>query len=145
MEQDVSLGLAIFVEHGREREAADFYGSAFGARQFQAHHIDGALAGVEMRLGATVIAVAGANPRREAEPSRGGPFFPKVAGGVSTIIQLTVPDIDGCFAQAIAAGATLRDEVQTDVAGRRVASLFDPFGHIWVLIERDASAGRRAA
>ncbi|WID95503.1 hypothetical protein QO058_22480 [Bosea vestrisii] len=55
-----------------------------------------------------------------------------------------MPDIEACFAQAIVAGAALRDRVQTDVEGRRVASLFDPFGHIWVLIERQEGPTRVA-
>lgn len=138
MEQSIGVGLTIFVQHGREQQAADFYSEAFEARQLKTYRVDGEIAGVDMLLGGTRISVAGSNPRREEEPSYGGPFFPKAAGAVSTIVQLTVPDIEACFAQAIVAGAALRDRVQTDVEGRRVASLFDPFGHIWVLIERQA-------
>jgi PhnB protein len=149
MEHTIGVGLTVFVQHGREQQAADFYSEAFEARQLRKHNVDGELAGVEMLIGGTRISVAGSNPRREEEPSYGGPFFPKAAGAVSTIIQLTVPDIEACFAQAIVAGAALRDRVQTDIEGRRVASLFDPFGHIWVLIERQAetagvSSGRLA-
>ncbi|RXT53159.1 hypothetical protein B6S44_20760 [Bosea sp. Tri-44] len=142
MEQTIGLGLAIFVQHGREQQAADFYSEAFEARQLKAYRVDGEIAGVDMLMGGTRISVAGSNPRREEEPSYGGPFFPKAAGAVSTIVQLTVPDIEACFAQAIVAGAALRDRVQTDVEGRRVASLFDPFGHIWVLIERQVESAR---
>lgn len=138
MEHSIGVGLTVFVQHGREQQAADFYSEAFEARQLKAYRVDGELAGVEMLIGRTRVCVAGSNPRREEEPSYGGPFFPKAAGAVSTIIQLTVPDIEACFAHAIVAGAALRDRVQTDVEGRRVASLFDPFGHIWVLIERQA-------
>ncbi|MCV9937502.1 VOC family protein [Boseaceae bacterium BT-24-1] len=142
MEQSIGVGLTIFVQHGREQEAADFYSEAFEARQLKTYRVDGELAGVDMLMGGTRISVAGSNPRREEEPSYGGPFFPKAAGAVSTIVQLTVPDIEACFAQAIVAGAALRDRVQTDVEGRRVASLFDPFGHIWVLIERQTESAR---
>ena len=138
MEHSIGVGLTVFVQHGREQQAADFYSEAFAARQLRKYRVEGELAGVEMLIGTTRVSVAGSNPRREEEPSYGGPFFPKAAGAVSTIIQLTVPDIEACFAQAIVAGAALRDRVQADVEGRRVASLFDPFGHIWVLIERQA-------
>lgn len=138
MKQTIGLGLAIFVQHGREQEAADFYSEAFEARQLKTYRVDGELAGVEMLIGGTRVSVAGSNPRREEEPSYGGPFFPKAAGAVSMTILLTVPDIEICFAQAIVAGAALRDRVQTDTEGRRVASLFDPFGHIWMLSERQA-------
>lgn len=145
MEHSIGVGLTVFVQHGREQQAADFYSEAFEARQLKTHRIDGELAGVEMLIGGTRVSVAGSNPRREEEPSYGGPFFPKAAGAVSTIIQLTVPDIEACFAQAIVAGAALRDRVQTDVDGRRVASLFDPFGHIWMLTERQREAEKVSA
>ncbi|AZO78833.1 MULTISPECIES: VOC family protein [unclassified Bosea (in: a-proteobacteria)] len=142
MEQSIGVGLTIFVQHGREQQAADFYSEAFEARQLKTYRVDGELAGVDMLMGGMRVSVAGSNPRREEEPSYGGPFSPKAAGAVSTIVQLTVPDIEACFAQAIVAGAALRDRVQTDVEGRRVASLFDPFGHIWVLIERQTEPAR---
>jgi len=145
MEQSIGVGLTIFVQHGREQQAADFYSEAFEARQLKTYRVDGELAGVDMLMGGTRISVAGSNPRREEEPSYGGPFFPKAAGAVSTIVQLTVADIEACFAQAIVAGAALRDRVQTDVEGRRVASLFDPFGHIWVLIERQEGPARASS
>ena len=142
MEQSIGLSLAIFVQHGREQEAADFYSEAFEARQLKTHRVDGELAGVEMLIGGTRVSVAGSKPRREEEPSYGGPFFPKAAGAVSMTILLTVPDIEICFAQAIVAGAALRDRVQTDTEGRRVASLFDPFGHIWMLTEREVDTDK---
>lgn len=142
MEQSIGLGLAIFVQQGREQEAADFYSEAFEARQLKTHRIDGELAGVEMLIGGTRVSVAGANPLREEEPPYGGPFFPKAAGAVSMTILLTVPDIEVCFAQAIVAGAALRDRVKTDTEGRRVASLFDPFGHIWMLTEREVDTDK---
>ena len=94
MEHSIGVGLTVFVQHGREQQAADFYSEAFEARQLRKHRVDGELAGVEMLIGATRVSVAGSNPRREEEPSYGGPFFPKAAGAVSTIIQLTVPDIE---------------------------------------------------
>ncbi|ULJ82663.1 hypothetical protein MF410_34020 (plasmid) [Rhizobium sp. C104] len=47
--------------------------------------------------------------------------------------------------RAVAAGAVLRDEIQTDTLSRRVASIFDPFGHIWALVERKAAGMSLAA
>ncbi len=46
---------------------------------------------------------------------------------------------------ALSAGAGIRDEIQTDVIGRRVASIFDPFGHIWSLVERKTEGMSLAA
>ncbi|MBK0023973.1 VOC family protein [Ochrobactrum sp. S46] len=109
--ENMNIRLSLFVEHGREREAANFYQAAFGAQEFDTYAIDGVLAGVAMRFGDLIVTVAGSNPNRENMPSHGGPFFPKQAGAV------------------------VRDEIQTDTLGRRMASAFDPFGHIWALVE----------
>lgn len=43
------------------------------------------------------------------------------------------------------AGATVRDPAQLDAAGRTVATVFDPAGHIWALIERKAMDMAKAA
>jgi uncharacterized glyoxalase superfamily protein PhnB len=145
MIEDTSIQLSLFVEHGREREAANFYAAAFGAQEVDTYSIDGALAGVAMLFGELPVTVAGSNPNREKMPSYGGPFFPKQAGAVSTILQLNVGDIDAVFPRAIAAGAVVRDEIQPDTLGRRVASIFDPFGHIWAIVERKAETASLAA
>nr|WP_314094652.1 VOC family protein [uncultured Shinella sp.] len=136
MTDEISFEMSLFVEHGREQEAADFYGAAFGATVVEPYSLDGVLMGFAMRFGAMPVAVAGSNPRREENPSYGGPFFPKAAGSVSAIFTLTVGDIESTMQRAIEAGAVTRDVVQVDVLGRRVASVFDPFGHIWALVER---------
>lgn len=145
MSADVIVELSLFVEHGREREAANFYTAAFGAQEENTNDIDGALAAVEMRFGNLPVWAAGSNPNREKSPSYGGPFFPKEAGAVSTIFQLKVGNIVGVMQRALSAGAVIRDEIQTDVIGRRVASIFDPFGHIWALVERQAECMSLAA
>ncbi|ABD85698.1 VOC family protein [Rhodopseudomonas palustris] len=145
MTEDISVEFSLFVEHGREREAANFYAAAFGAREVGTYDIDGVLGAVEMRFGNLPVWVAGAHPKRETAPSYGGPFFPKAPGAVSTIFQLKVGSIDGAMQRALAAGAVIRDDIQTDTTGRRVASIFDPFGHIWALVQRKAAEVSRAA
>ena len=136
MTDEISIEISLFVEHGREQEAADFYVAAFGAEVVEPYNVDGVLMGLAMRFGAMPVAVAGSNPRREKNPSYGGPFFPKAAGSVSAVFTLNVCDIERMMQQAVEAGALVRDVVQIDVLGRRVASIFDPFGHIWALVER---------
>ncbi|TRL34387.1 VOC family protein [Methylosinus sporium] len=138
MTEDISVEFSLFVEHGREREAANFYAAAFGASEADTYDIDGVLAAVELRFGNLLAWVAGSNPNREKTPSYGGPFFPKAPGAVSTIFQIKVGNIDDAMRRAVAAGAVIRDEIQTDATGRRVASVFDPFGHIWALVQRKA-------
>lgn len=145
MTEDISVEFSLFVEHGREREAAKFYAAAFGAQEENTTDIDGVLAAVEMRFGNLQVWVAGSNPNREKSPSYGGPFFPKEPGAVSTIFQLKVGNIESVMQRAVTAGAVIRDEIQTDMIGRRVASIFDPFGHIWALVERKSEGMSLAA
>lgn len=145
MSNEISVTLALVIEQGREQEAADFYTAAFGAQLVETHSHDGELTGFDMLLGITPISVAGANPRREADPALGGPFFPKAAGAVSAALRLTVADLDAVVSQAVAAGATIRDAAQIDDRGGRSAAVFDPFGHIWGLSERITEASRLAA
>lgn len=145
MSEEISVGLSVFVQHGRQQEAADFYTAAFGAQQGEVHHHDGELMAVEMLFGSTPVAVVGSNPKREADPALGGPFFPKAPGAVSTVLRLTVGNLGEVFSAAVAAGATFRDEIGPDSTGSRSASVFDPFGHLWGLTERKAKASRLAA
>ncbi|ULJ82662.1 hypothetical protein MF410_34015 (plasmid) [Rhizobium sp. C104] len=69
MTEAISVEFSLFVEHGREREAANFYAAAFGAQEVDTYSIDGVLAGVVMRLWEMGVTVAGSNPNREKEPS----------------------------------------------------------------------------
>lgn len=143
-DDEIALAATIFVEHGREQEAVDFYRAAFNATRTKAHSIDDDLAAVDLMVGGTTFSVCGANPRREAEPFRGGPFFPKANGAVSTAFNLEVSDADAVLRKAIAAGAVVRYGLDVTDDGRRGASFFDPFGHIWGIVER-APARKRAA
>lgn len=141
----VSVALSLFVEHGRQQEAADFYVAAFGAQSVQTHSHEGQVIAVDLQLGTLDLSVVGANPKRQTTPSLGGPFHPQAAGAVSAALRLTVDDIDAVFAEALIAGATVRDAIGPDVTGSRSASLFDPFGHVWGLSQRKAEDAQLAA
>ncbi|MGI6853913.1 glyoxalase superfamily protein [Mesorhizobium sp. 1B3] len=145
-DEEMSLTLTIFVEHGRQQEAALFFEAALGAVQTQAHHLrDGELMALDMRIGDRTISICGSNPHREAEPSRGGPFFLKEKGSGSTIFRLDVRDAAVVLKRAVAAGATIRNAPELADNGHRVAAFFDPFGHIWGLHEKSAAMNRQAA
>lgn len=135
-EKDLSLGLTIFIEHGRQAEAVRFYEAAFDTSSTAFYSPDNRWIGFDLRVGDNAISIAGANPRREAEPSRGGPFFPKEKGAVNVVLRLTVNDAEEALHRAIVAGATVRDKLQVSIEGFRVATFFDPFGHIWAITER---------
>jgi uncharacterized glyoxalase superfamily protein PhnB len=54
-------------------------------------------------------------------------------------------DVDDVVARAEAAGATVREAVQTFVTGDRFGSIVDPFGQRWAVMTRveDVSAEER--
>lgn len=129
----MSIELSSFVEHGREREAADFYLAAFGAQELDTFSIEGALAGVRMQFG-ELPTIVGSNPNRERMSSRGGPFFPKAAGEISAMVQLHTDDVEGILERAVAAGARIRGGLDTDGQSRRVATTSTPsttFGRLY--------------
>jgi uncharacterized glyoxalase superfamily protein PhnB len=138
-DKNLSLSLTIFIEHGRQAEAVRFYEEAFDTSSTAIYGPDNQWVGFDLRVGDTVISIAEANPRREAEPWRGGPFFPKEKGAVNVILRLAVSNVEDVLHRAIVAGATVRDKSQVSIDGFRVATFFDPFGHIWAVTERSPS------
>ncbi|WP_438278932.1 glyoxalase superfamily protein [Nitrobacter sp.] len=138
-ENDLSLTLTVFIEHGRQAEAVRFYEAVFDTSSIAIYSPDNQWIGFDVRVGDSVISVAGSNPRREAEPCRGGPFFPKEKGAVNVILRVTVADAEGVLQRAVAAGAMVRDKLQVSTHGFRAAAFFDPFGHIWAIEEKSPS------
>jgi uncharacterized glyoxalase superfamily protein PhnB len=139
------IGLTLFVPHGRQDEAAAFYLVAFGATSPR-HWVNpqtGEVAGVDITIGRATFTVCGANPRRQADATLPGPCAVPAPGRSGTLFQLCVDDVDDTLARAVAAGATIRTPVQDADWGDRVATIVDPFGHIWALaaINRDISLG----
>ncbi|MBN9146861.1 MULTISPECIES: glyoxalase superfamily protein [unclassified Nitrobacter] len=141
-ENDLSLSLTVFIEHSRQAEAVRFYEAVFDTSSIAIYSPDNQWIGFDMRVGNSVISVAGSNPRREAEPWRGGPFFPKEKGAVNVILCVTVNDAEDVLQRAVAAGATVRDKLQGSIHGIRGATFFDPFGHIWGI--REKTPGHRS-
>jgi len=137
---ETNLSINLFVAHGQENEAATFYSEAFGAVEVFRHFLSDQLTAVDLHVGETMIRVAGSNPRREDAPALGGPFHPKEKGSVSTVFTLEISDLDHMIRQARDAGASIRFEPDICPDGRRAASLFDPYGHIWALTERTGAA-----
>ena len=127
------IGLTLFVPRGRQQEAAAFYLVAFGATSPR-HWISpktGEVTGIDITIGRATFTVSGANPKREADASLPGPCA--VSGRASTVLQLCFDDVDATMDRAIMAGATLRTPPQDADWGDRLATIVDPFGHIWAL------------
>jgi len=139
------IGLTLFVPNGRHEEAAAFYLVAFGASSPR-HWVNpktGEIIGIDISIGRATFTVSGANPKREADANLPGPCAVAAPGRASTLFQLCVDDVDQTLAKAVAAGATVRTPAQDADWGDRVATIVDPFGHIWALatISREISVG----
>ena len=112
------------VVQGAERAAA-FYRDAFGAEEIARIPIpDGRLMSVQLRIGDGDLHIADEFPDM-------GVLAPPSVGGTAVVLALEVADADAVFAQAITAGATVRQPVQEMFWGDRHGQLEDPFGHRW--------------
>jgi PhnB protein len=105
--------------------AATFYGDAFGAEELSRIPTpDGRLMSVELRIGDGLLHLAD-------EFAEMGVLAPPSIGGTAVVLALEVSDAEAVFAQAVAAGAQVRQPLQDAFWGDRHGQLDDPFGHRW--------------
>jgi PhnB protein len=110
--------------------AIDFYVEVFGAKLVERMDGgDGGVAHAELDFGNGRLQLSDPNTDYGlAAPARGET--------VTHSIVLYCPDVDDVVARAEAAGATIREAVQTFVTGDRFASIIDPFGQRWAVMTR---------
>ena len=114
------------VVQGAER-AATFYREAFGAEELSRIPTpDGRLMSVQLRIGDGVLHLADEFPEM-------GVLAPPLVGGTPVVLALDVPDAEAVFAQAVAAGAEVRQPLAEMFWGDLHGQLDDPFGHRWNL------------
>lgn len=65
---------------------------------------------------------------------------PKALGGISTRMNVYVPDVDAHYERAMAGGATLERDIETMPWGERRYECRDLAGHWWHFAQRDVSA-----
>jgi len=112
------------VVQGAEQAAA-FYSEAFGAEELNRIPTpDGRLMSVQLRIGDGLIHLADEFPEM-------GVLAPPTVGGTSVVLGLEVADAEGVFAQAVAAGAQVRQPLADVFWGDKHGQLDDPFGHRW--------------
>ena len=106
--------------------AAVFYRDAFGARELDRIPTpDGRLMSIQLRIGDDgVFHLADEFPEL-------GVLAPPSIGGTPVVLSLETSDAEAVFAQAIAAGAGVRQPLQDMFWGDRHGQLDDPFGHRW--------------
>lgn len=96
----------------------DFLTEAFGAvERMRMPMPDGSLAHAEVEIGGAAVMLGSAMP----------PEFPPTQAQ----IHLYVEDVDGVYAQAVAAGATGIAEPEDQFYGERIGRVLDPGGNAW--------------
>ena len=115
---------AHIVVQGADRSAT-FYREAFAAEEIERIPVpDGRLMSLQLRIGGSVLHVADEFPEM-------GVLAPPSLGGTPVVLALEVADADATFAQAVEAGASVRQPVADMFWGDRQGQLEDPFGHRW--------------
>jgi PhnB protein len=106
--------------------AITFYQRAFGAvERFRLPGPDGTgIMHACVQIGDSPIFLVDENPQW-------GAFSPKLLKGTSVTIHLQVDNVDELYAQAIAAGGTVKMSPADMFWGDRYGVLLDPFGHQW--------------
>jgi PhnB protein len=115
---------AHIVVQGAERAAA-FYRDAFAAEEVDRIPVpDGRLMSVQLRIGDSRLHLADEFPEL-------GVLAPPSIGGTAVVLALQVPDARAVFAQAVTAGAKVRQPLAEVFWGDLHGQLEDPFGHRW--------------
>jgi len=108
-------------------KAIEFYKKAFGATElFRMDGPGGQVGHAEIKIGDSALMLADENPGM-------GALSPQTVGGCPMSILIYVEDVDAVFKQAVAAGATVKDEVTDKFYGDRMGGVTDPFGFTWYL------------
>jgi PhnB protein len=112
------------VVQGAERAVA-FYREALGAEELsRVPTPDGRLMSVQLRIGDGLLHLADEFPEM-------GVLAPPSIGGTAVVLALDVADAESVFAQAVAAGADVRQPLQEAFWGDLHGQFDDPFGHRW--------------
>ena len=131
---------AHIVVQGAERAAA-FYRDAFAAEEVDRIPVpDGRLMSVQLRIGNSRLHLADEFPEL-------GVLAPPSIGGTAVVLALQVPDAKAVFAQAVRAGAKVRQPLAEVFWGDLHGQLEDPFGHRWNISQhlRDVPHGEVVA
>ncbi len=124
----------------RAAEAIEFYKNAFGAIELsRLPGPNGLIMHAMLRIGDSALMLSDEMPNF-------GSLGPLALKGASVTLHIYVEDVDAAFAQAVAAGATVRMNVADMFWGDRYGQLDDPFGHRWSIAthKRDMSPGEMA-
>lgn len=106
-------------------DAIGFYEKAFNAVEIARLPAPGGkLMHAMVRIGDSMLMLVDEMPEWQS-------FGPKSLKGSPVTIHLYVDDADATFAQAVAAGATVKMPIADAFWGDRYGQVEDPFGHRW--------------
>ena len=119
-------------------EAIEFYKKALGAQE-RSHMLgpDGKVMHAELQIGDSIVFLA------DEMPTPNGAKSPQTVGASTITLHLYVPDVDGAFKRAIAAGGKETMAVADQFWGDRYGTFTDPFGHTWGIATRKEELSRQ--
>ena len=108
-------------------DALRFYCDVFGAKElYRLTEPTGRIGHAELQLGGTTLMLSDEFPEF-------GIRGPHLVGGTPVTLHLHVDNADAMIAKAVAAGAKLEREPKDAFYGERGGSVFDPWGHRWLI------------
>lgn len=113
--------------------ALDFYVRAFGAVEIAVYinKVNETISHADLSIGAARVTCFSVTEELRAWNSDAPPSL----GGSPVVLQLQVDDVDAAFARALREGAEIVFPL-SDFCGDRMARVRDPFGHLWILVQR---------
>jgi PhnB protein len=130
MVQAIPAGYAGVTSYLIIRDAAsaiDFYKKAFDATEVMR------FPGPDGKVGHAELKIAGGHIMLADESPEMGHRSAQSYGGSPVSLMFYVSDVDQSFAQAIAAGGTVKNPVKDQFYGDRSGTLTDPFGLMWTI------------
>lgn len=124
--KDVITSLTPMLSVNDGLAAIDFYRKAFGATEIGRVEDNG-------KIIITEISFLGTKFYLSDESVQTSNISPKKAKGTTIRLELSVPDPDALFKQAVACGAKVIFPLADHDYGYRQGRIEDPFGHQWVI------------
>lgn len=109
------------------RDAITFYSRVFGAKVDMVMDMGDKVGHAELTIDGAKLTLADEFPEM-------GAVGPKTIGNTSVTIMHYCKDVDATYAKAVAAGATSKQAPADQFWGDRMASVEDPFGHVWMIM-----------
>lgn len=108
-------------------KAIEFYKAAFDAKElFRMDAGEGKIGHAELQIGSSRIMIADEHPEL-------GYVSPQTLKGSPVSFMIYVNDVDSTAKKAVAAGMTVKKEIENQFYGDRTGTFQDPFGHTWTI------------